>query len=222
MRTVTSRRGLILMSLLLLGVATVLADRPAVRDRDWNNIKHVTRKRNMAVVRYDGTCIIGRIKAVTDGAVTMLTLEGATITTGRPDVMRVEDDNEIYDVVYSGRSSWYDVKGMSHNESEGLKITTKDGKTHEGRFAKATDREVTLLMKSGNVTFSKEEVARVEYIRIKPLSAKADYLAHEGLAWMAPEVWPWYLHIGKYLTVRIYEASLPEDDTPLPCRERQM
>lgn len=190
----------------------------------WKEVKHVNHGLNYGVVRHNGSCVVGRIAKVSDDAITIQTTAGSKVTVAAKDVLRVEDGDHIYDVIYTARSSWHDVKGMSYNEGEWLVVKTRDGQQHRGHFIEASDSELKLTKvkwaKDAPVfTLPKSDIFSVDYDRIKPVSSDTEYFVHEGLGWMKPEMWPRYLGIGDRMTVSIYDASQPEDNSPLPCRE---
>jgi hypothetical protein len=125
---------------------------------------------------------------------------------------------DAHNFIYSARSSWEDVKHIYPNKLENVKVRLKDGKTITGSTIQASDDRLTLKHLGRTVEASKREIAEVDYIRFKPVSEVHEYVQREGagLQFLDPKMWQYLLRINAVMPVRIYEASLPEDDSPLP------
>jgi hypothetical protein len=96
----------------------------------------------------------------------------------------------------------------------------KSGKKGRGKLLSASDMALTLESWGKAANIRKDDVSTVSYIRAKPLSDSAAY-ADDELAWMKvfdPQLWPHLMHLESPLTVPLYDASLPEDDSSIVCR----
>jgi hypothetical protein len=79
---------------------------------------------------------------------------------------------------------------------------------------------VILESASGTVDINKNEISTVNYIRPSPLSDSAAN-SDDELAWMKifdPQLWPKMLHLEPVMSVRLYDASFPEDDSTIVCK----
>jgi hypothetical protein len=181
---------------------------------EWDNLKQVTHRRSYGFALRDGTCVTGKIVSVAADSVKINLPSPATLE--RSDVVRVSDGNHVYDVVYSGRSSWSDVVGIPPNARSYLRVVTKDDNQHEGAAAQVGDSEITLDKKGKPEKIQKGDVARVYYVRLKPLSDSARYSDEEHFP-LNPELWPYYWNIGVHMPVLLYDSSAPEDNSKIVC-----
>jgi len=191
----------------------------------WEALRHVTWRTTYIILDVRGNCISGRIKSLTNESVTVKYFEWShglpqprTITLERSDVLRISDGQKPIDVVYSGRSSWADVRALhAIHPGEAVLLITKDGTRHKGRFSEVPDSEVKLKQGAKTVQIAKSDVSQVYYIRGKPLTERALYSAQE-LAFFDPALWPYLLHVPPKVSVRVYDAAMPEDNGPCECK----
>ena len=202
--------GRILFLLTVGAIASPAAD-------EWDNLKQVTHRRSYGFALRDGTCVTGRIVAVTADSVKIKQPNPATLK--RPDVVRVSDGTHVYDVVYSGRSSWSDVLRGLPSTREYLRVVTKDGTRYEGDPAQFSESGLTLSKKGRSEKIQKTDVARVYYVRLKPLSDSAQYSAQEHFI-LDAQLWPYYWNIGVHMPVLIYDSPAPEDNSKIVCSGR--
>jgi hypothetical protein len=97
-----------------------------------------------------------------------------------------------------------------------VKVVKKDGQTYEGRLFQISDTQLELDRTGGKLEIAKRDVARVYHLRPKPLTDTEKYSAQEDFR-IDPRLWPYYLHLVPRLPVRLYDSSLPEDNTPVRC-----
>jgi hypothetical protein len=141
---------------------------------------------------------------------------GNDVIIKRADVLRVSDDDSHagpHDTVFSGRSSWSDVKAADPKGPEYLHILMKGGE--ELKWAKPTVSDDSVSFEGR--TIAKAEVRYVSYVRLKPITRYEEHVAHENVNWLAPRLWFNYLMLGK-ISVLIYSAELAEDNSPAGCR----
>ncbi len=101
-----------------------------------------------------------------------------------------------------------------------MAVTTSDGKLHKGNLKKVTDSEVALGDSGTEISIPKAEVSRVDYVREKPLSDAGEYSWSElaMLKVFDPELYPRLFHLGDTMLVRLYDRSIPEDNSPVRCK----
>jgi hypothetical protein len=185
---------------------------------EWDNLKRVTHGRSYGFALRDGTCVTGKIASVGEDSVKIKPPSAATLK--RPDVVRVTDGGHVYNVVYSSESSWSDVAGIPPRTTSYLRVVTKDGKQHEGSAGQVGDSEITLDRKGKIVKISKSDVARVYYVRQKPLSDSAAFHDEEHFL-LDPELWPYYWNIGVHMPVLLYDSAEPENNSKIACSVSQ-
>ena len=211
--------GFIAFTLQPRGVAETRPNDP------WKILERVTHRRNYTFVRRDGTCVNAEIRAVSERSITLKrpVRTGArepgheVLEIARPNVLRVNDGWKPIDVVYSGKSSWADVRSLQGIfPSEAVLIITSDDKRYKTKCVEVSDTDIKLVEGSEFVEVAKVLVRQVYYIRERPMSSSAEYAAQE-MALVDPELWPRMLHMAPKISVLLYDSSLPEDDTPVPC-----
>lgn len=220
-----------LIILALLGL--VLPSSGVDSDDPWQSLRSLTHRSEFTFVDRDLNCHYGRIKAVTDHSVVIRT-DHSSITIDRSNLIRVRTGpptgpNNPYIAlltVYSARSSWSDliqfapVLHMFKSPTEvQMAVTTSDGKLLKGNLKKVTDSEVTLADSGVEISIPKAEISRVDFVREKPLSDAGEYSWSElaMLKVFDPELYPRLFHLGDTMPVRLYERSIPEDNSPVGC-----
>src|SRR5215472_13291700 len=199
----------------------------AAADDSWQNLKHVTHERYYTVVDRKSNCTTGHIVKTNDQELTLALPNRAYATFDRANVLRVSvsraapyfqhraqaDVGLVYDVIDNDKSSWSDLKGVIRQE---VKIVKTSGETYEGQLLAATETQLELDRTGGKLQIAKEDVAQVYYLRPKPLTDSEKYSAQEDF-WIDPRLWPYYLKLVPRLPVRLYDSSLPDDNTPVRC-----
>ena len=178
----------------------------------------------------------GEIKAVTGENVTVKTSasNNANITKANLDRIVIGSNPRRADLqrqialttVYSGRSSWSDIvelgsfaqKVPSHKIR--VRLSMKDGTAHEGDLRSATESEVQLSTSGNEISISRSDIQRAEFIREKPISSGGEYWWSEaiGLQFFDPELYPRMFHLGDTMQVRLYDSSLPQADSAVRCQ----
>ena len=194
---------------------------PSSNDDLWNNVAKLPRGSTYVFVDRSHGCVDGKIKQLDDGAVTIIRGNAPEAKTERANLLRITSGYWALGVIFSGRSSWFDVVhlvgGRFHPE---IAVLMKSGKKGRGKLLSASDMALTLESWGKAANIRKDDVSTVSYIRAKPLSDSAAY-ADDELAWMKvfdPQLWPHLMHLESPLTVPLYDASLPEDDSSIVCR----
>jgi hypothetical protein len=195
----------------------------AGQDLEWTNLGHISHSNRYRFILKDGTCRELRIRTVKpDSLAVVLSENDSRVVVGkidRPAVIQVRDDQ----LLYSSRSSWADIHGIRKlSLHEQIKIALKSGATIKGEIASSTESGLTLRGPAGDSDIPKATVARIDYIRLKPIPEADQYMARETpLVWLDPRLWPYLVNIGVLMDVRLYDAMLPEDNTSLQCIEKR-
>ena len=199
----------------------------------WENLRHVTHSRTYTVMDRGGHCVLGEIAAVTDQSLTLKRWDGmtgkrptySTSVIPRPEVLRLTDGPDVaIGMVFSGRSSWADVRNLRGIRSdEAVLVQTKNGKQQEGKITQISDGELKFERGGKTNEIAKGDISKVYYIREKPIDAYTQYVAQEmGVVSIAdPAAWPYLLRIPPKVDVLVYDSSMPEDDTPIGCKNAQ-
>ena len=199
----------------------------AAADDSWQNLKHVTHERYYTVVDRKSNCITGHIVKTNDHELTLKLPNGTYTTFDRANVLRVSvsqaapyfphhvqaDVGRVYDVIYNDKSSWSDLKGVAGQE---VRVVKTGGEMYEGRLLIASETQLDLDRTGRTLEFAKKDIVQVYHLRPKPLTDDEKYSAQEDF-WIDPRLWPYYLKLVPRLPVRLYDPSLPDDNTPVRC-----
>lgn len=187
----------------------------------WKNLRKVTRGRNYTVVPRTGECITGKLGAVKADYLTLKLLKGKQVRVEKRDILRVTTGDEY--IVYSGRSSWSDVRTYSSYPTEAVMITTRTtGQRYVGKIASLSNAAVTLSLPGGTVKLAKGRIATLSIISYTPLSYGNDYWAEEcflpPVCMLNVGLWPRVLGYHLRIQVLLYDSSQPEKDSPIACK----
>jgi hypothetical protein len=191
----------------------------------WETLRHVTWKRMYKILDTMGNCVNGQILSLTNERVTVRYCtygkhpQPVTRTIERSSVRRIMDGEKTIDVVYSGRSSWLDVQALQRiGSDEAVLLITKGSARLKGKISRVSVNDIELRHGSKKVRIAKEDVSQVYYIREKPMGAETEHAAQEFVIF-DPLLWPYMLHIPPKVSVRVYDAAMPEDNAPSGCRQ---
>jgi hypothetical protein len=189
-------------------------------DDQWNTFRQVKHRANYIFVTRDRNCIGGKIKHMNDSAVTITQENASEIVIQQPDLLRITYGAWGPGVIFSRRSSWSDIVSIvGKNFQPEIVVLMTSGQEHKGKLVGASDKSMILKSSGRPLNIVKDQVSMVSYIRPKPLGESAAY-ADDELAWMKvfdPQLWPQLLHLESYLSIRLYDSSLPEDSSAIVC-----
>lgn len=196
------------------------------KDDQWENLKQITRHRTYLYIDRGLHCGSAKIDQVTEQAVTLKRSNNTKITIDRQDLLRLgEWGLSAVGIIYSGRSSWSDVRNQRHSskdpqKSARMRVVTLHGKSHEGQLIEVDNTHLALLDADNRIQLAKSDISKVYYLRIKPYSDRAEYVAEEApLIWaLDPEVL-WYALDSTRIPVLLYDSSVPEDYSAIECSE---
>lgn len=125
-------------------------------------------------------------------------------------------------ILFSDRSSWWDVRNSRAASREYLRLELRSGKSVRGLLADSSDYEVELKAGAGTVRFAKADIIGVWYSWPTPMPSADQYFIQESgglgiLAILDPRTWPYVVHAPPHESVRLYDASTPEDNSPITC-----
>lgn len=180
----------------------------------WGNLRHVTNQRLYRIILRDGECRYGTLSSVGEQVLVVGADSGLGIAFKRSQIARVSD--ELTDltrgIVFSARSSWFDVQAARPTGTEYLHIVTKDGVERKWKHPVISDDSIA----SEGITVGKTEVRYVFYVRSKPLSVDDEYYHPKAIKLFAATPWFTDLVPGK-ISVPLYSSDLAEDNSPMTC-----
>lgn len=217
--------------MLISGTALFPANAPQqIHDDQWQNVMQANRHRNYGFVTDELHCADGRIIAATKQAVTLKRPDGTDVSIARQDLLRFGEETSFGEqmtwsagIIYSGRSSWFDVKHLPHNSKGGaeMQILMQDRTTHQGQLLDVQDTSATLLNAHRSIQIAKIDISQIYRFRFKTLSSRAQYDYDELFVFKIfdPELWPYFFNKGR-VPVLLYDARMKEDDTSMQCKQK--
>ena len=213
------------LGLMLLGSSVLLqaSNLGRTQDGQWKNLMQANRAWSYAFATHESRCAQGKIAAVTNQTVTLKRPDGTTVSIARQDLLRF-GTLEIGSIgtIYSGRSSWLDVKDLPHNSTGGavMQVVTHDGTRHDGELQDVQDTSLTLLGAGHSDQLTKSDISQIYRFRYKPLSKSAQYANNELFVFKIfdPELWPYFFNVGR-VSVLLYDSRVTEDDSPIQCKQ---
>jgi len=198
----TLSAGLILLPILAISL-----------EDNWRQLGHVTHDRDYRLYLRDGTCQDVQLKSVSADDLTFKTGSPAK----RSAIVRISESTSgnPLSIVFSGRSSWLDVRDVSQSHRAQLRVISKQGAEWNAKDMLIDQDSI----QSAGKTLAKADVRYVQYIRFKPLTHTESYLDTESAPIFAPRLWFGGAWLGK-LTVLLYAADLAEDNSSVMCQPR--
>jgi len=184
----------------------------------WDALRTLQNRYELQFYKVDGSCRYAQIVKFTTSSVTIRWSQNAQETLIPGQILMV---GAGHDVVYSGRSSWYDVREAKPGHAERLEIQTKAGRRYAGSLVSSSDDQIVLRHAGQQTTLTKAEIATADYISQKPPTDGQAYMSQEApyLELFDPDVWMRGLGLSSKLRIRLYDSSKPQDDRPLSdCR----
>jgi hypothetical protein len=212
-----------LVTLALAGTLCLLPTKvwTSSTDAQWDTVAGIDRRASLTFVDRNRNCLGGKIGQVDNRTVTVVQRNAPETTLERMNVLRISSGDWAGGVVFSGRSSWSDVvRIVGRRFHPDIAVAMKSGEEYKGRLLSASDTVLTVESSKKKTIINKSDVSTVGYIRPKPLSESAEY-ANEELAWMKvfdPQLWPRLLHLQSSMSIRLYDASLPQEDSSIVCK----
>jgi hypothetical protein len=213
-------------SIILFGAGIIALAMPATigaGDDSWNNLSRVNRESIYTFAIRGGECLRAGIKAVHANSVDVVPYtqpggpQASPRTLGRDEILRVGDGSGP--VFISRQSSWEEVCRVRVWPGEHLHIILKSGSTVTGRPVGCADSTITVRGTVRIATLAKTDVREVDYVRFKPVPPTVEYIDQEA-GWAAllfPQVWPYLFEAGVHISVRLYDSSMPEDNSQPAC-----
>ena len=202
--------ALLLLACLALLLSGCLAKSESASDESWKNLRHTIKQSSYTVAMRDGRCITGRIESLDDKYLTVNSLK-----LDRESIVRVGDEETLSDhnPVYSGRSSWSDLRQSEPNEYEFVELELKDHSTRKCRKFSAAEEEATC----DGSRISKSEVSRGYYVRLAPATEWEQHSAHENVTILAPRTWFHYALFPR-IKVPLYDQALSQENAKVGCK----
>ena len=185
----------------------------------WNNVKNSIRNCSYVVLSRDDRCTVGKFVSADEQSLQLQAMNAKgtydLISLQRGQILRVSEDSNqtTHNTVFSGRSSWNDVKTAEPQASEFLSVITKQGQKFKLKKPKVTDDVIAV----GRTTMSKDDIRFVSYVRFKPVSDSAARNWGEVGIFAWPAFWIYQRMLPK-ISVLLYNSTEKQDDSTLACK----
>ena len=194
------------------------------KDDQWENLRQITRRRTYMYIDRRLRCGAGMIAEVSEQAVTLKRADHTKIIIERQDLLRLgELGLSATGIIFSGRSSWSDVKNQRHSSKDTqrnarMRVITLDGKSHEGQLTEVDDARLALLDGDDRISLTRTDISKVYHLRFKPYSDRAEYVAGELplIGALDPEVLKYELDFTR-IPVLLYDSSVAQDENAIEC-----
>lgn len=224
------RATLVLTALAILATPAISQSELLKEEDSWLLLNKITHKRTYSIETRDGQCIWARIKAVTPDRLTAKVHSTGSShpllkTFNRNDVVHVGVAMWGAELYYSSRSSWADVAILRVGSREQLNIVTKSGKTYDVKQPYTVSNDGVATTVSGKqLNLPKNDIARIYAIVEKPLTDQQAYNVDElgPMIIFDPYFYEYEFHLERYVSVLLYDASQPEDNSPACKKELQL
>ncbi len=189
----------------------------------WHVLNGVTHDTTYIILEANGTCRAGRIVGVNDRFLRVVSEARAETGPSKlrniehNDIVRITDfSDDIHHLVYSGRSSWSDVRELRPRSfGEELVAITADGQSLDSKDVDVSENSL-LFRGLGAASVPKSNLKAVYYVRPKPLTSHQEFVVEENAVLLEPKLWFGGAFLGK-IRVLIYDNSKPENNSPLKC-----
>jgi hypothetical protein len=201
--------------IMALTIVTVVSP-PLKGQTGPNPLDSVTHTASFKFVERGGACVYGKILKADAASITVQPSDKPPLTLEKQSLLQVIQGNAL---LYSARSSWADVAALTVYPREALVLTLKGGKKVKGNPMKTSADSITLKKGMSAAVYSKSQILTVDYLRAKPATGDFMFLLSEA-PWLVifdPEFYYRAAGLAGRITVRLYDAAKPEDDTSIAC-----
>jgi len=154
------------------------------------------------------------------GELAMSSQQNVTIrATGQPDsslaiteVVQIGQGSELF---FDSRSSWKDVQAAKLYAHESMLVRLKDGESIIGKPEHIDVNTITIQQSFSKRTIRKDDVRSIVTLKLRPATASFEFVQEEAGFFQIfyPEFYERAFRSEGRVPVKLYDASLPEDDS---------
>ena len=144
-----------------------------------DSLPHVSRASSLMFMERDGTCIDAAIIKIDATEITVQPYGKPPITIQRTNLVQISQGDAL---LFTALNSWVNVEEAAAHvyPREAFVLRLKKGKLIKGRPTKVTSDRISLKHGLTNSDYLKDDVATVDYLRLKPESDAFDYFSQEA------------------------------------------
>lgn len=184
-------------------------------------LRHVSHSATLTFVQRDGTCIDGSISEITATTITVQSHGKPLLTIGHADLVQISQGSAL---LFTASNSWSNVEQQAGQvyPREAFVLKLRSGKVLKGKPTRVSPD--TISLKHGFVTteYRKDQVATVDYLRLKPESDEFDYFSQEApaLLFFDPEFYYRAIGLEGRIPVRLYDGARPASEMVTNCQRK--
>lgn len=186
-----------------------------------DSLPRVSRASNLMFMKRDGTCIDAAISKIDATDITVQPYGKPPITIQRTDLVQITQGDAL---LFTALNSWANVEQAAAHvyPREAFVLRLKKGKLIKGKPTKVTSDRISLKHGFTNSDYKKDDVATVDYLRLKPESDAFDYFSQEApvVLFLDPEFYYRAMGLEGRIPVRLYDGTKPETDAAPTCSRR--
>jgi hypothetical protein len=186
-----------------------------------DSLPQVSRASSLVFVERDGTCLDAVISKIDATEITVQPYGKSPITIQRSNLVQISQGDAL---LFTTLNSWVNVEEAAAHvyPREAFVLRLKKGKLIKGRPTKVTSDRISLKHGLANSDYLKDDVATVDYLRLKPESDAFDYFSQEApaLLFFDPEFYYRAMGLEGRIPVRLYDGTKPVTDAAPKCSRR--
>jgi hypothetical protein len=184
-----------------------------------NTLQRLPHSASMQFMKRDGFCIYGNIEKMENNRLTIRQGGDSTVEVLREDLIQISHGDAL---VYSARSSWADVQAVHIYPKESFIIKLTNGKIIKGKPISIDSDSLKIRHGFLKRTIARDDIATLDYLRMRPQSDGFDYLAQESpiLLFFDPEFYSRIIGLQGKIPIRLYDSKLPNEASLLECHAR--
>jgi hypothetical protein len=176
---------------------------------DLGELKH---DRVYTFLLKDGSCKFGELAKSDKQSVTIRSTGNPDASIPVADLLQMGQGSELF---YDSRSSWLDVQGAKLYARESMLVTMNNGEVISGKPQKVDADTLTIERPFSTKMIRKEDVRSIVTLKLRPATASFEFVQEEAGFFQIfyPEFYERAFRSEGRVPVRLYDSSLPEDDS---------
>jgi len=160
----------------------------------------------------DGSCKFGELAKSDKQSITIRSGGQPDTLVPIVDILQFGQGPELF---YDSRSSWADVQGAKSYARESMLVTLNDGKVISGKAHTIDADALTIDQAFSTKTLRKQDIRSIVTLKLRPATASFEFVQEEAGFFQIfyPEFYQRSFRSEGRVPVRLYDSSLPEDDS---------
>lgn len=193
----------------LLSVAEISCACAQATPKSIDKLKH---DRVYTFLLKDGSCKFGEL-ATSDKK--SITIRNGSQTDAIVPISELLQFGQGSDLFFDARSSWLDVKSARLYARESMLVTLTNGTLIHGKPKAVSANTLTIQQAWSAKTIRKEDIGNIVVLKLRPATASFEFVQEEAGFFQIfyPEFYQRAFRSEGRVPVRLYDSSIPEDDS---------